>query len=108
MVFGLDFDSDGNSSMQMGGVKKEYSSSLEWYYQATRLVTYSFNQLSMSNNHHYGFYSKPQYHQVFVENITYCGNSLLSSYSNNWPVIVDTGSVCMSLPSEFYDTFMAW
>ena len=88
MTFGLDFnEGPSGSTMQLGGVKEQYSKSLQWFYQPS---------------------SFPSNHVFFLENITFCGNSLLSNYSNNWPVVVDSGSVCMSLPSEFYDTFLAW
>jgi len=52
--------------------------------------------------------SEPNNHQFFLENLTFCGISLLSNFSNNWPVVVDSGSVCVSLPSEIYDTFTSW
>jgi len=89
MVFGLDFQSPqkANSSMQLGGLKPEYAQSTQWMYQPV---------------------NQPTNHQFFLENFTFCGISLLSNFSNNWPVVVDSGSVCVSLPGEIYDTFLTW
>lgn len=71
----------------MGGIAAAYQNSLEWTYQAT---------------------SSPQNHIFFLENLTYCGISLLANYSNNWPVVLDTASVCLSLPKELYNIFTTW
>lgn len=88
LIFGLDFNpSDSNSSMQLGYIKDEYKNNITWIPQA---VEY------------------PVYHQLWLYNIEFCNSSLMSNYSNNWQAIVDTGSVCLSLPGEAYDTLMSW
>jgi Eukaryotic aspartyl protease len=89
--FGLDLQSTGGSAnastLQLGGIKSEYNDSILWMPQAV---------------------SNPAYHQFFLQDLQFCGQQLLSNYSTTWPVIVDTGCVCLSLPQEVYDTFMAW
>jgi len=97
-IFGLDFQApqhnagsglqgNNNSTMQIGGVSHEYASSMVWLAQAT---------------------DSPTYHEAMIKNLNICGNDLLSSYSNDWPVLVDTGSSCINLPAEIYDTFASW
>jgi hypothetical protein len=95
-TFGLDFR-DANSSiasvasrhstMQLGGVDPRFEASLDWLAQPTQL---------------------PYYHMLMLENLQFCGTSLLGNYSTTWPVMVDTGSSCLSLPAEIYDSFAAW
>jgi hypothetical protein len=102
LVFGLDFrtsDPSGNkyltetsfgadtSAMQIGAIDANFASSIVW----TQQPTFS-----------------PEYHQFFVNNLEFCGAQTLGNYSTNWEVMVDTGSVCVSLPDEIYDSFAAW
>ena len=94
-IFGLDLlrpasyddKSFNSSSVQLGAVKSEYSSTMSWQRNA--------NVFDL-------------YHTFFVQNLTICGTNLLSSYASTWPAIVDTGSVCLTLPSELYNTLIAW
>lgn len=91
--FGLDFkdedeEKDGSgSTMQIGYVQERYKDSLVWYYQPTDL---------------------PDYHRILIENFNLCGVNLMSNWSTVWPVLIDTGSACLTLPSEFYDTLIAY
>lgn len=101
LVFGLDFRTDSspdkytfptnvdgsNSAMQLGGVDAAYVDSIVWMRQVA---------------------TKPAYHEFMIENVQFCGTSVLGNYSTNWPVMVDTGSVCLTLPGEIYDSFAAW
>ena len=88
--FGLDLngpDIISGSTLQLGLVSSAYSKNLSWFQQAT---------------------VQPAYHTFFLENFNFCGVNLLTNWSMTWPVIVDTGSVCLTLPAEIYDTFFAW
>ena len=102
LVFGLDFRSKNaaanqyvaastagadSSAMQLGGVDAQYAESLLWTVQST---------------------DNPLYHQFYVEDLLFCNSQILGNYSQNWQVEVDTGSVCLTLPSEIYDSFTAW
>ena len=99
LIFGLDFrssnDSDSDkyidglttSTMQMGDVKKEFADSIMWTYTAS---------------------SSSILHQFFLEGFHFCENALSGNYSMNWRVVVDTGSSCLELPAEFYDSFESW
>ncbi|RYH20442.1 hypothetical protein EON65_23425 [archaeon] len=87
-VFGLDFqDPSGSSTMQLAGVKEEYVDTLQWYTSSTKY---------------------PPFHQVMISELSICGAPLLGNYSSTWEVLVDTGSVCLTLPAEIYDNFAAW
>jgi hypothetical protein len=94
--FGLDFrDSNSTiasinstgSSMQLGGWKEDYSSTINWFQQS---------QLN------------PTFHELFIENLQFCGASILGNYSSNWEVLIDTGAACLTLPGEIYDSFYVW
>eukprot|EP01031_Cornospumella_fuschlensis_P038967 gene38966-47406_t len=87
-VFGLDFqDPSGNSSMQLAGIKEEYEDTMQWYESSTR---------------------NPSFHQIVISEFSMCGAPLLGNYSSTWEVLVDTGSVCLTLPAEIYDNFVSW
>jgi hypothetical protein len=102
-VFGLDFRSTDctinkylpgpdssahcNSSLQLGNVSAEFADSINWISQST---------------------TAPKYHQFFIQDFKMCGTLLLGNYSTSWNVLVDTGAVCMTLPSEIYDSFERW
>lgn len=90
MLFGLDFNPPYlsiKSSMQIGFVEEKYQQNISWYQQAT---------------------VNPTYHTIFVQNLQFCGIDLMTNWSTNWPVLIDTGSVCVTLPFEIYTTFTAW
>lgn len=90
-LFGLDFlpnSTKDTSSIQLGGVKPMYDSSMVWARQAT---------------------DSPTYHEVLITSLSMCGKPLLSSVGvSSWPVIVDTGFACIGLPAEIYDMFSVW
>jgi hypothetical protein len=99
-VLGLDFNAEDNaavnsnfeytntSSMQLGGVLETYSSTMKWYQQPTNF---------------------PTYHTFMTTSLGVCGVNLLQSVkSYTWPVLVDTGSTCMKLPGEMYDSLSSW
>eukprot|EP01038_Epipyxis_sp_PR26KG_P005204 gene5204-7242_t len=86
-TFGLNFESNSMSTMQLGGVLDIYSSSISWIAQP---INY------------------PSYHLFYLSDLLFCGQNLLSNFSYNWPTIVDTGSVCLTLPAEMYDSLEAW
>ena len=93
-VFGLDLnapDSKHNSSLQLGGIKHLYSGSMQWARQG---------------------YATPQYHSLMIKNLGMCNaktNFLAFAPGiNSYPVLVDTGQVCLNLPAEMYDAFAAW
>ena len=73
--------------MQLGGLKPEYAASTIWNYQAT---------------------ATPLYHEFFIDGFEFCGANILANYSNNWNVMVDTSNVCLTLPLEFYNSFLDW
>lgn len=87
-VFGLDLNGkEGNSTMQLGKIKEEYEKNISWIPQAQ---------------------NTPTYHSFFIYNLEFCGQQLFSNYSQTWPVLVDTGSVCLTLPEEAYNTLSNW
>ncbi|CAM9721729.1 unnamed protein product, partial [Scytosiphon promiscuus] len=40
--------------------------------------------------------------------LSVCGRSMMSNVSSFWPAVVSTGSACLGLPEEFFDSLMAW
>eukprot|EP00752_Nemacystus_decipiens_P009624 g8599.t1 len=40
--------------------------------------------------------------------LSVCGRSMMSNVTAFWPAIVSTGSACLGLPEEFFDSLMAW
>jgi hypothetical protein len=89
ILFGLDMngDSEQGSSMQLGFTKSDYAANMIYTRQPTE---------------------EPNYHSFFVENLHFCGINMYSNWSSYWPAIVDTGSVCVTLPAEIYDSYAAW
>jgi hypothetical protein len=102
LVFGLDFrtsDPSGTkyvtetsfgadaSAMQIGAIDANFANRIVWTQQPT---------------------VSPDYHQFFLNNLEFCSAETLGNYSTNWQVLVDTGSVCVSLPDQIYDSFAAW
>lgn len=95
-TFGLDFRNSGStidsvkaeqSSMQLGGVKTAFAKTIRWSQQAQSQLTK---------------------HLFFLEKLQFCGIQLLGNYSTNWEVLVDTGSSCLTLPGEIYDSLTVW
>ena len=91
-IFGLDLRAKNDSrgvagDMQMGGTKAKYSDKLAWAQQAT---------------------DNPIYHEAFLSDLSVCGVSLLGRLGSSWPMLVDTGFVCVGLPGAIYDTLLAW
>jgi hypothetical protein len=88
LTFGLDFNGDTSlSTLQLGGVSDTYKTSIMW----------SSSQPSQTIDH-----------SAFINDLEFCGVPLMANWSNNWPIVVDTASVCLTLPSEYYDIFLAW
>jgi len=102
LVFGLDLRSENasatkyvagstagadTSAMQLGGIDAQFAESLVWTVQGV---------------------DSPSYHQFYVEDLLFCNSQVLGNFSQNWQVLVDTGSVCLTLPGEVYDSFTAW
>lgn len=90
LKFGLNFKpkaTNVNSTMQLGFVDAKYENSLVWQKQAAQY---------------------PEYHTIFISDLTICGQNILSSMANTWGVLIDTGSVCLNLPEEIYNIFIAW
>lgn len=96
-TFGLDFRNPNSnississniSSIQLGGAKPEFNESLNWLSQPTP--------------------STVVYHQFFLKDLQFCGTALLANISRNWPVLIDTGSSCLTLPEEIYDHIAGW
>lgn len=96
-TFALDFR-DPNSSivsiaaapatLLMGGVNASYEASLVWSTQPS-----------------------PEYtteHKFTMQNLQFCGGPLLGNISRTFPVLVDTGAACLTLPEEIYIHFEAW
>jgi hypothetical protein len=95
-TFGLDFRNPSSSiasiasqasSIQLGGISSSFASSISYL---TQPVQY------------------PVYHEFFIEDLSFCGVDLFGNYSNNWLVMVDSGSSCLTLPSEMYNAFASW
>ena len=89
LVFALDFKhlTSDNSTMQLGYLQNQYSSSISWTPP---------------------LYSSPQYHQFSIKELSLCGINILGNWSKTWPVLIDTGSTCLSLPQEMYDSVAGW
>eukprot|EP01040_Poterioochromonas_malhamensis_P007739 gene7739-8357_t len=83
----LSIASGGSSSVQLGGVLPKYANSIIWQQQPL---------------------STPSAHEFFLDSLSFCGVNLFANYSNNWQVLVHTGSSCLTLPGEMYDTFSSW
>lgn len=96
-TFGLDFRdpnstiasiASSSSSMQLGGVSATYQDQLTWSEMPTPGSTY--------------------YHQFMLNDLSFCGINMLANISRTYPVLVDTGSSCLTLPAEIYNHFTAW
>ena len=90
LIFGLNLNpkaSNFNSTMQLGFVDPIYKNSIVWQKQSIQY---------------------PQYHSIVINSLTICGQNILNPMANTWGVLVDTGSVCLSLPEELYNTFISW
>lgn len=100
-IFGLDLNSQtlsyvsasvlsttSGSSMQLGYIKDEYyTDSIVWQKQPTQY---------------------PDYHNILIQNLQVCEHSIFNGYGSNWQTIIDTGSVCLTLPSQIYDSLIGW
>lgn len=88
LIFGLDYNQEPEAStIQLGGVLEDYKTAINWAEQGD---------------------NAPQYHELIIEDLEFCGVPLLKQFSNNWNVIVDSGSSCITLPDEIYDKFYAY
>lgn len=99
-ILGLDFNEEdiatsnanylytNTSSMQLGDVLARYNASLKWSKQPVNF---------------------PMYHTFMATSIRMCGINLMQSVkAYTWPVLVDTGQVCMQLPSEMHTSLTSW
>ncbi len=82
----------GSGFLYVGGVPESYRSSLQWGAPQS---------------------SPPfQYHAFPLYSMQVCGVSLLpsSSVSSSFPLagVVDTGSSCLTLPAELFDSLLSW
>jgi hypothetical protein len=50
----------------------------------------------------------PSFHIFSIHHLSLCGAPLLAPIAGSWPALVDTGSTCLSLPSEIMNSFLAW
>lgn len=96
-TFGLDFRNPNSSiasvasvasSMQLGGVASQFADNLTWSVLPSPGTIY--------------------FHQFMLQDISFCGASLLANISRVYPVLVDTGSSCLTLPKEMYIHFESW
>eukprot|EP01034_Spumella_vulgaris_P042274 gene42274-52415_t len=97
LIFGLNFNdinspftsiSSVESSLQLGDVLPEYASAIQYLQQPV---------------------DDPNYHMITIENLDFCTNeNMFFPYANNWQVLVDTGSVCLTLPEEIYNSFAGY
>jgi len=87
LVVGLDFQGSKGGNMQMGEIDPLYQKKLVWAPIQT---------------------STPLYQQVEIQNLNICNINLFANWSYTWPVIVDTGSSCLSLPQEMFTSFVDW
>ena len=88
LLFGLDFqNATSSSTMQLGSLLPAYATNIVWSPMAT---------------------STPQYHMVQMQDLSVCGVNLFSNWSSTWPATIDTGSVCLALPAEIFDSLAAW
>jgi hypothetical protein len=88
LIFGLDLNNYSSaSSVQMGELKSPYNDQMAWV------------PLQMNN---------PTYHQVNVDTLMLGSINLFVNWSVTWPALIDTGSVCLSLPEEMFGTFLGW
>lgn len=85
-IFGIDANPHGGS-LQLSDLSSEYRDIIEWQLQPT---------------------SSPLYHNLIISDLSICNQSLFANYSNNWQVLFDTGSVCITLPAEIFDMFEQW
>lgn len=87
LVVGLDFQGSTGGLMQMGEIDPLYQENLVWAPIQT---------------------STPLYQQVEIQDLHLCDINLFANWSYSWPTIVDTGSSCLSLPSEMFNSFVDW
>lgn len=87
LVVGLDFQGSNGGLMQMGEIDPLYQDKLVWAPIQT---------------------STPLYQQFEIQNLNICNINLFANWSYTWPAIIDTGSSCLSLPAEMFDSFVDW
>lgn len=96
VIFGLDINvitdnsaslSSSESSLQLGYVDEKFADSMVWYEQAT---------------------IQPTVHSFFLTDLSVCGTNIMGDWGSNWPVLVDSGQVCLLLPNEFYNYLLGW
>ncbi|CAM9247766.1 unnamed protein product [Ectocarpus sp. 4 AP-2014] len=91
-VFALDLgDESYNSTLEIGGYSGSSSNNVgdvQWGQRLTAAFPSSW-----------GF---PAF------DLAVCGRSLMSNITTFWPAVVSTGSACLGLPQEFFDSLMSW
>ncbi|CAM9146862.1 unnamed protein product [Ectocarpus sp. 6 AP-2014] len=91
-VFALDLgDESYNSTLEIGGYSGSSSDTVgdvQWGQRLTAAFPSSW-----------GF---PAF------DLAVCGRSLMGNITTFWPAVVSTGSACLGLPQEFFDSLMSW
>lgn len=86
-VFSLDLNGEGKESkLWVGGIDEQYRDQLVW---ATP--------------------DSYDYHKFIIRDLTVCGVDLIDNFTDyTFHVIVDTGSSCLGLPEELFDSLTSW
>lgn len=88
-VFALDMTSTNTGNkVDIGGIDAAYASELLWA-----------EQNSIDD---YGF------HRAIVYHMTVCDVPIFAKRTSQWAAIIDTGSSCLGLPTEFFDVVATW
>ena len=86
-IIALDYRADNTSYMNLGGMDVQYMNTIQWAQPI----------------------ANPIYHEANLYNFNICNVNLLGAFNIvSWPAIVDTGSICLSLPAELFDMIIAW
>lgn len=48
------------------------------------------------------------YYHFQMHDLNFCAVPLTNNVSSSWPVLLDSGAVCLALPSSLYDSVIAW
>ena len=49
-----------------------------------------------------------QYHEFQLFDMSVCGETVMPNLAASWPVLFDSGAVCLTLPAEIFDATMRW
>jgi len=90
-IFGLDLREEGDpdgSWMHLGGIDPNFTAIMQWGERQ--------------------YYRTLQYHKFQMFEPQLCGQDLLAEWAGSWPVLVDTGAACVTLPEEYFTVFESW